>query len=558
MLTVLTGIVAGSLVALQSWYLSSVIDGLFLQGNGIFETLPMLELVFGVILARTVFTYLTNWFSGSLAETVKLQLRKQLLEKINRLGPAWIKRQKTGELATTFLQGVDALDNYYSLFLPQVIQAAIIPLIILITVFPLDLLSGLVFLLTAPLIPIFMILIGRLAERITGQQWQQLRRMGDFLLDSIKGLRTLLLLGRNDQRLEEIRTVSENYRIKTLNVLKITFLSAFTLELVATIATALVAVQIGLRLLYGHLVFQEAFFILLLAPEFYLPMRNLSMRYHSAMTGMASAKSIFSVLDSPEEAFGNSRHNTSSVIDPREKEIVFNGINFRYPDSKRDALSQFSFTFLPGHHYAICGPNGAGKSTILNLLMQFIQPDSGSLSIGEDNIRSWSPRDWRRHISYINQKPMLFNASLFENVRLFDPSYSEVQVQQALENAHVANLILSLPEGLNTQMLEMGARFSAGERQRLAIARAFLKDAAIILMDEPTSHLDADVYAEMLGTIESLFKGRTSITVAHHLPLIKKADEILYLNQGELIEVGTFAALHKKQIPIDTTTGGKV
>jgi len=479
------------------------------------------------------------------------------LEKAGRLGPAWVKRQKTGEITTTFLQGVDALENYFSLFLPQVIQAVVVPLIILVIVFPIDVLTGVVFIVTAPLIPIFMILIGRLAENITGRQWQQLHRMGDFLLDSIKGLKTLLLLGRNDQRLSEIQSVSENYRIKTLNVLKITFLSAFTLEMVATISTALVAVQIGLRLLYGYLDFGESFFILLLAPEFYLPMRNLSMRYHSAMTGIAAARTIYEVLDSPEKKLKENLHSSSVDLDPGGKEIIFQKVSFRFPDSKQDALSQFDFAFLPGRHYAICGPNGAGKSTILNLLLQFIQPDCGAITIGGNDIRSWSSGDWRRHISYINQRPMLFNATLLENVRMFDSTYSESQVHQALEEAHLDKLVRSLPEGVYTPMLELGVRFSGGERQRLAIARAFLKNAELVLMDEPTSHLDADLYAELIESIKSLIKERASITVAHHLPLIKMADEILYLGQGKLIESGTFSALQKKQLlRFDAINGG--
>jgi ATP-binding cassette subfamily C protein CydD len=556
-LSVITGVAAGSLVALQSWYLSSAIDGLFLKRLGISESLPMLQAVFWLILIRAVFTFLTNWLSGRLAESVKLQLRKMLLEKVGRLGPAWVKRQKSGEITTTFLQGTESLENYYSLFLPQVIQTVIIPLIILIIVFPVDALTGVVFVVTAPLIPIFMILIGRLAENITGRQWQQLHRMGDFLLDSIKGLKTLLLLGRNDQRLDEIKKVSENYRVKTLNVLKITFLSAFTLEMVATIATALVAVQIGLRLLYGNLDFKESFFILLLAPEFYLPMRNLSMRYHSAMTGIEAANSIFSILDSPETASGHYQLISFVDRDPKGQKIVFQKLSYRYPESNQDVLSQFSFIFLPGRHYAICGPNGAGKSTILNLLLRFIRPDSGSIIVGTNDISLWSSSDWRRHISYINQKPSLFNTTLLENVRLFDPTYSEDQVLNALERASLDKLVRSLPEGLHTQMMELGARFSAGERQRLAIARAFLKNAAIVLMDEPTSHLDAELNEEMLGSIDLLISGRTSITVAHHLPLIKMADEILYMSQGKLIKSGNFSTMQNmKMLTFDTNHGG--
>ena len=222
------------------------------------------------------------------------------MKKIERLGPVWLKRQKTGEVAATCLQGVDALDSYFSQFLPQVVLAAILPLAILLFVLPLDLLTGIVFLITAPLIPLFMILIGRMAASVTERQWKKLSQMSDFLLDSIRGLKTLLLLGRSRQRLSKSVMSANNTALTTLNVLKITFLSAFVLEMVATIATAVVAVEIGLRLLYAQIGFQQAFFILLVAPEFYLPMRNLSMRYHAGMSGVSAAVSIFKLLDTPE------------------------------------------------------------------------------------------------------------------------------------------------------------------------------------------------------------------------------------------------------------------
>ena len=542
-LSVLTGLAASLLVITQAWYLSQVINGLFLEDSTLPEVLPILQIILIVIFFRAGFTFINGWFSGSLAEKVKLELRSSLLSKVDRLGPIWLRRQKTGEVATTLLQGVDAIESYFSQFLPQVILAVVLPIIILIVVFPLDLLTGIVFLVTAPLIPLFMILIGRMAEAVTKRQWQRLTQMGDFLLDSIRGLKTLLLLGRSRQRLDEIKKVSEDYRISTLNVLKVTFLSAFTLEMIATIATAVVAVEIGLRLLYGQLDFQKAFFILLLAPEFYLPMRNLSMRYHAAMAGVSAAGSIYKILDTsefvPEKVL--TLHKESCVL--TGKEIGFRNVSYRYEDSSLDALNDFNFTFHPGRHYAIVGENGAGKSTLLNLALQFLQPSSGCIELDGLDVRGWDPNVWRSSISWVGQKPSVFNASLLENVRLFDAAYSEKQVWLALDQAKLGDLCDSLPNGLATDLHEMGERFSSGERQRLAIARAFLKNGSLLLMDEPSSHLDAQLNKDFLESLNSLIQNRTAIVIAHHIPLMKLADEILFVRNGKLVENGSFDTL---------------
>jgi len=542
-LSVLTGLAASLLVITQAWYLSQVINGLFLEDSTLPEVLPILQIILIVIFFRAGFTLINGWFSGSLAEKVKLELRSSLLSKVDRLGPIWLRRQKTGEVATTLLQGVDAIENYFSQFLPQVILAVVLPIIILIVVFPLDLLTGIVFLLTAPLIPLFMILIGRMAEAVTKRQWQQLTQMGDFLLDSIRGLKTLLLLGRSRQRLDEIKKVSEDYRISTLNVLKVTFLSAFTLEMIATIATAVVAVEIGLRLLYGQLDFQKAFFILLLAPEFYLPMRNLSMRYHAAMAGVSAAGSIYKILDTsefvPEKVF--TIHKEPCVL--TGKEIGFWNVSYRYGDSSLDALNDFNFTFHPGRHYAIVGENGAGKSTLLNLALQFLQPSSGCIELDGQDVRGWDPQVWRSSISWVGQKPSVFNASLLENVRLFDAAYSEEQVKLALVQAKLGDLCDSLPDGLATDLHEMGERFSSGERQRLAIARAFLKNGSLLLLDEPSSHLDSQLNKDFLESLNGLMRSRTAIVIAHHIPLMKSVDEILLIRDGKLMETGSYDTL---------------
>lgn len=536
---VLAGFLTSSLIIIQSWKLSQVIDDLFLGHAPLAQVLPAMRFILVIVLVRAVFTFTNDTLSGKLAVAVKSELRGMLLSKIDRLGPVWLKGQKTGEIATTCLQGVDALDSYFSQFLPQVVLSAILPLAILVFVWPLDLLTGIVFLATAPLIPLFMVLIGRMAAGVTARQWTKLSQMGDFLLDSIRGLKTLLLLGRSSQRLQEIHEVSEKYRVTTLNVLKITFLSAFVLELVATIATAVVAVEIGLRLLYAQIGFQQAFFILLVAPEFYLPMRNLSMRYHAGMNGVSAAVSIFKLLDTPEKLTKTATGSKRDFPLPVEiNRISLNQVTFSYDGSTGIALHDFSFNFEQNRLYVLTGENGAGKSTLFHLLMQFLQPTFGRIEVDGVQINTWSPETWRRNISWVGQKPALFNASLLENVSLFDHSYTQKQVEEALENALLGNLVQGLPQGVETRMLESGVRFSSGERQRIALARAFLKNGSLVLLDEPTSHLDSVLDKEFLLGLKNLIRHKTAIMIAHHMTLARLADEVLVLEQGRLVENG--------------------
>lgn len=538
-LTIFAGFLSSSLIIFQSWKLSQVIDDLFLDHAQLAQVLPSMRLILAIVLVRAVFTFINDSLAGKVAVAVKSELRSLLLHKIDRLGPVWLKRQRTGEIATTCLQGVDALDSYFSQFLPQVVLSAILPLAILLFVWPLDLLTGIVFFVTAPLIPLFMVLIGRMAAGVTARQWTKLRQMGDFLLDSIRGLKTLLLLGRSGQRLQEIHEVSEQYRITTLNVLKITFLSAFVLEMVATIATAVVAVEIGLRLLYAQIEFQQAFFILLVAPEFYLPMRNLSMRYHAGMNGVSAAVSIFKLLDTSEANTQLSIGNHDDISIPLEiNQLCMKQVTFSYGASRGITLIDFSFQFERDRLYVLAGENGAGKSTLFHLIMQFLQPSSGEIEADGRDINTWSPETWRRNISWVGQKPALFNASLFENVRLFDQSYTQKQVEDALEKALLGNLLQRLPHGLETHMLESGVRFSSGERQRLALARAFLRNGSLVLLDEPTSHLDSALDKEFMLGVKNLVRNKTAIMITHRMTLARLADEVLVLEQGRLVENG--------------------
>ena len=536
---VIFGLLSGGLVILQALELSKVITGVFLQGKTLVEVKGLLWLFGGIILARVLFTILNDSLANALAVKIKTLLRSQLLQKIDRLGPAYTQSQQSGELVTTAFQGVEALDAYFSQYLPQILLAVMLPLLILGVVFPLDWLSGLVFLLTAPLIPFFMALVGRASEAETKKQWLALSRLGADFLDTLQGLTTLKTMGQSKKQVKRVAEVSDRYRLATMNVLRITFLSAFVLELLATISTAVVAVEVGLRLLYGNLLFEQAFFVLLLAPEFYQPMRNLGMRYHAGMTGVTASVRIFQLLDETEPSRVLVSGEAAPPLDlNRPFNLTFENVSFAYPQNNGDSLNEIRLRLDSGRSYTLVGHSGAGKSTFLKLLMRFIEPTTGVMALNGVDARSYTLKEWRRQISWVSQKPMLFNTSLLENIRLEDESISEEAVWQALEQAHLVDFAMTLPERLQTPVGEWGARLSGGQAQRVALARAFLKEAALVLLDEPAEHLDADLEAELALSTQELLRQRTVVTIAHRLNTLQQSDQVILLEHGRILEQG--------------------
>lgn len=541
---VLCGFFAGALIVAQSWQFSGIITGVFLQQQTLSQVLPLMRMVFIVVCIRAIFTFLNEWIAGQLAVTIKLRLRQILIEKINRLGPAYLKEERTGEFTTTALQGVDALDAYFSQYLPQILISVMLPLTILIVVFPMDPLTGVIFLVTAPLIPLFMMLIGWISEVLTSRQWLARTRLGGYFLDTLQGIATLKMLGRSRDRAKDVRVISDQYRSATLNVLRITFLSALVLELVATISTAVVAVEIGLRLLYARIEFQQAFFILLIAPEFYIPMRQLSARYHAGMTGITAAKRIYAVLDVPE-SIPRSELEISLLETQFDSDytISLRGVAFTYASSSGHSLRGIDLELKKDRHYVLVGKSGSGKSTLAQLLLRFVSPDEGEIFINSMSINAWSNDQWRRYVGWVPQRPTLFNRSLLENITLGDGSYTNEEIEKAVAAAGLNDVVGTLDKGIHTLLNEGGSRLSGGEAQRVALARAFLKDPKILILDEPTAHLDPELELRITQATRHLMEGRTTLTIAHRISTIKAADEIIVLDMGELIDKGSHADL---------------
>ena len=537
LLTVLSGLLAGLLTIGQAYLVSTTINGVFLQGQTLTEVGNWLRFILIIIAGRAFLTWVNEVSANAVAIKIKSDLRERLFNHILNLGPAYTRGQRTGELTTAAVEGIEALDAYYSQYLPQLVISALIPISILLVVFPLDLLSGIIMFVTAPLIPFFMIMIGKGAEIVTRRQYQTLSRLSAHFLDSLQGLTTLKLFGQSKAHTKNIAKVSDQFRDTTLSVLRVTFLSALALELLATLSTAVIAVEIGLRLLYARMEFREAFFLLILAPEFYLPLRMLGARFHAGMSGTTAAKRIFEILDTP--VVSNQLSAISDQPPAKVSSLEFENVSYIYPDETKPALENINLTIHAGQHIALVGASGAGKSTLVNLLLGFIQPTNGSII----TYPSLTNYQLRNSIAWVPQKPHLFHDTLAANIRLGKPDATIEEVIEAAKAAHLHDFIESLPEKYETIIGESGARLSGGQAQRLALARAFLKNAPILILDEPTSSLDPETESLLEESTRRVMRGRTVITIAHRLNTIFRADQIIVLEEGRIIESGTHREL---------------
>lgn len=490
-------------------------------------------------------TFLSEGLAIDIAGKIKVDLRDQLIAKIQRLGPVYLGRKASAELTTTAIQGVETLDAYFSQYLPQLILAVGLPAIILIWVFPLDLLTAIVFLVTAPIIPLFMLLIGRLSEVVTRRQWEALNRMSAQLLDTIRGLATLKALNQSMAQAERVRMVSEQYSSTTLSVLRVTFLSALVLELAATISVAVVAVQIGLRVLYGGLAFESAFFILVIAPEFYQPMRLLGARFHAGVSSVTAARDIFEVLALPEPSGNESKVEVcgSLELDAGDLNILFENVSFSYPGREEDAVRGITFKISKGEIVALVGESGSGKSTVANLLLGFAIADQGKILVNGKQLGAYSREEWWRQVGWVSQRPYLFHGTLEENIRLGKREATKEELRIAVAQAGLEEFIQRTPDGFKTSIGEAGVRLSAGEAQRVALARAFLKNPPVLILDEPTAHLDAELEAELEGVVHRLVAGRATLVIAHRLSTIQRADQVLVMSRGTIRERGQHEGL---------------
>lgn len=545
-ITIGLSLLGGLLVIGQAVLLSRIVNQVFMNGAARNEVAGLFVLLLVAIGIRALNQAGIQIAATEVAVRVKQALRRRLLAHLLHLGPMFTQQERSGELTLTLTDGVSAMDSFFREYLPALFTAVLIPLSILLVVLPIDWLTFVVLVITAPLIPLFMVLIGRAAGALAQSRYAQLGQMSAHFLDVMQGLTTLKIFNRSKAQINIIAQISDHYRESTLAVLRVAFLSAFTLELLATISVAVVAVEIGLRLLYGRLLFEQALFLLIIAPEFYLPLRRLGAKFHAGRDGAAAAERIYALLNTPAETAGG----PAGV--PDFDTIEFEGVSVSFAGGERPALKEFSLAIHRGEHVALVGASGSGKSTVANLLLRFLAPDAGRIFLTDASGRSLlnevDAGQWRALIGWVPQRGYLYNLSVAENIQIGRPAATTTEIEAAAQAANAQAFIEQLPQGYDTILGENATRLSGGQAQRIALARAFVRAAPIYLLDEATANLDADNAQVIRQNLKArIAGGATVITIAHRLEAIRDADKIVVLDGGRIVETGRHQELIGRQ-----------
>jgi len=539
-LTIIFGVLGAAATIAQMAFLSKIVDRVFLAHESLAQVVSLLLLLLVVIVVRAGLVWVREVTAQQGAIRIKSEVRERLFTHLLQLGPAYARGERTGELVATASEGIERLDAYVSRYLPQLALSILIPFLIAAYILPLDWLSAFLLFVTGPIIPLLMILVGSYAEQHIQRQWTALARMSAHFLDAVQGLPALKLFNRSDAERARIARVSEGYRERTMKVLRFAFLSGAVLEFLTAIAIGLIAVTLGIRLLDGGITFEYAFLVLLLAPEFYRPLRELGVHRHAGMEGKAAAKRIIEILETPlpvHMGAVSGKHPVGPLT------IEFTDVTYTYPGSDRTALTGIDLTLPAGTCTALVGRSGAGKSTLANLLLRFIDAQDGIITANGIPLVDLPVETWREYVALVPQRPYLFYGSVRANIRLARPGASDSKVEQAAELAGAAGFISHLPQGYDTEIGERGARLSAGQAQRVAIARAFLKDTPLLVLDEPTSSLDPESETLIRHALERLVQNRTVLVIAHRYNTIANAQQVAVLEDGRLVELGHPAAL---------------
>jgi thiol reductant ABC exporter CydD subunit len=529
-LSVSVGTALALLAVAQAALLATGITAVFQRGAGLNDLRGLMVGLAAVIAVRAALSWLQDVAAQRSGQAVKAQLRQQLFAHVTRLGPGWLTTERSGELTALATRGVDALDIYLARYLPQLMLAVIAPVVVLAWVMPADLIAGLTIVLTLPLIPLFMVLVGLTVAHRTQRQVRSLTVMSHHFLDLVAGLPTLKLFGRAKAQARAIIDVTGEHRRATMGTLRLAFLSSLVLEFLATISVALVAVGIGLRLVSGSLDLRTALLVLILAPEAYLPLRQLGAQYHASAEGLVGAGRVFEVLET--EAPPPQPDRPVPVL-AADGWLRWQGVSVTFPGRAVPALTGLDLTAHRGEVVALVGPSGSGKSTALAIGLGFVAPDEGRVTVasagGDLDPTTVGRTAWLRLVSWLPQNPYLVAGTVAENVRLGRPDASDAEVRAALALARAEDVVDALPNGLDTVIGDGGRQLSSGQRQRLALARVYLKDAPMVLLDEPTAGLDAATERAVVEGIRAHARGRIVVVAAHRFALLALADRTVAL-----------------------------
>ena len=538
---VVLGVATAACVIAQALLLARIITGVFIDGQDLGDVRTDLVALVVVSLARGALAWGYEMAGHVGAVRVMSSMRVGLVSHLLRGRTAAAAEGGSGALATAAVQGVDALEAYFGRYVPQMALSVLVPVAVLIVVVPLDLTSAIIMAVTLPLIPVFMVLVGKAAQASARSRFTALQALGGRFADVVRGLTTLRANGRAEAQSAALAEAGDRYRRQTMATLRVAFLSALVLELAATLAVALVAVTVGVRLAAGGMGLEAGLAVLILAPELYAPLRQLGVQFHASADGMAAAERIHEVLDSP--ALIAETPDPRPLPDPATAPIRLEGVAFAYPSRDVPVLRDLDLTLVPGERVALVGGSGAGKSTLLALLMRLADPTAGRVTVGGVDLRDGDAAAWRRRVAWVSQRPRLVAGTVADNVRMGDPDAPDARVWAALRDANAEDLVRGLPAGLDTAVGEGGAELSAGERQRIALARAFLRDAPVVLLDEPTASLDPEGAALVGDAIARLSEGRTVVMAVHRLALALSADRVVVLEEGRIVERGSPADL---------------
>ena len=546
MISRLLGLVSGLLIIAQAWLLADILNKM------IMEAIPREALLMPFILLVLVFVLRAwvVWFRERVGfhagQQIRFEIRRQVLDRLQQAGPAWIQGKPAGSWATLILEQIDDMHDYYARYLPQMALASSVPLLIVIAIFPSNWAAALILLVTAPLIPLFMALVGMGAADANRRNFLALARLSGHFLDRLRGMETLRLFHRGEAEIEEIRSASQDFRQRTMEVLRLAFLSSGVLEFFTSLSIAVVAVYFGFSYLgelnfgsYGLVVtLSSGFLALILAPEFFQPLRDLGTFYHAKAQAVGAADSLRTFLEapltSPQSGDQNLEANKPVALQATDLVILS-------PEGKTLA-GPLNFTLQAGQRAVLVGQSGSGKSSLLNTLMGFL-PYQGSLRVNGVELNHLQLEHWRRQLSWVGQNPQLPATTLRENILLGHPDAREHPLLNAIDKAHVSEFLDQLPQGIDTPVGEQAARLSVGQAQRVAVARALLTPCSLLLLDEPAASLDAHSEQRVMQALTEASTQQTTLLVTHQLEDVQTWDAIWVMKEGQIVEQGSWQQL---------------
>jgi len=545
-LSIMLGLLSGLLILAQAWLMAGLLHNLIIQHTPREALLQSFLLMARTFILRAGVTWLREQVGFICGRIIRQEMRKLVLDRLENLGPAWIQGKPAGSWASIILEQIEDMQDYYARYLPQIALAGIIPLLILVSIFPINWAAGMILLVTAPLIPVFMALVGMGAADANRRNFVALARLSGNFLDSLRGLDTLRLFHRGTAEIDQIKRSTESFRARTMDVLRLAFLSSAVLEFFASISIAVVAVYFGFSYLgelnfgsYGTPVTLFAgFLVLILAPEFFQPLRDLGAFYHAKAQAVGAAESLVTFLTAESAEMGDGDQSW-----PQGQKVSLEARNLIIQSPQGKTLAgPLTFNLQAGQRIAIVGLSGAGKSSLLNALLGFL-PYQGSMTAGGIELKTLRNDAWRQQLSWVGQNPHLPEQTLRANILLNQPDVTGQQLQSAIDRAYVSEFLPLLSLGLETELGDSAARLSVGQAQRVAVARALLSPCELLLLDEPTASLDAHSEKRVMSALNEASKAQTSILVTHQLEDTRDYDEIWVMDHGQIAERGTYAQL---------------